>query len=841
MRQHHEQAKANQLAGRRFRASGRRALSALPVGVGSSLGLLVAVSLCLAALAAPAGAAEGCENEARRVEQGSTFLPDCRAYELVSQPYQPVPDSRTYFNGFPPSSSMGFYSYGEEPVEMPEVQYGVSVAQDGNAALFGSYQPNSESDSINSNLSRRVSTGWVGENIIPRVSRHGFLCDPGTYVGYSENMQEIAISLGLSENFASNAEDCGRPEPELVPGESRESANLFLRDTATGSFELINITPQGTTSYDPHFAATSADGSHIVFLSRALLTPEAPSQGELGSGSSSTTEGHCTYSFGNVYLWSAGAVHLVTVLPDGSPVQGTLAGGHVTSCDIVPSQTAGFTHSVSADGERIVFYAGGGFQHPSEYVSDVRPNAPYIGGGLYLRERASAAQSQVNGSSECAEPQKACTVQVDRPEGGPGSPGGGQFQWADSETTKIFFTDEEKLTPGATAEAGKPDLYEYDLEKPAGQRLTDLTPSATEPADVLGVSGASQDGAYIYFVADGDLTSNQENSHEATAIPGQANLYLRHAGATTFVATLDAAGGDQCDWIAWCLTSRVSQNGLFLAFDSIAEQTGYDNHPTRPEACQHLTLVAESPCVEAFRYAADSGAHGELTCATCNPSGAPPAAEFAWSVIQAADHEYEGITRVTNAVSDSGQVFFETMEKLASEDDNETWDVYEYDGGEGASARQNLISSGKNELPSYFDDATPDGRNVFFVTDQSLLHADDRADYDLYDARVNGGFVSQSEAIQPPSCESLEGCHSPLSEPPAEFSAASASLSGAGNLTPTPHTPEGKAPAKSHHCRKGLVHRHGRCVKKRGRKHGKLRGRNSHHFRRAHGNRGGGK
>ena len=133
------------------------------------------------------------------------------------------------------------------------------------------------------------------------------------------------------------------------------------------------------------------------------------------------------------------------------------------------------------------------------------------------------------------------------PEGGSGSPGEGQFQWANSETTKIFFTDVEKLTSDSTAEAGKPDLYEYDLEKPQGQRLTDLTATAGGPANVLGVAGASEDGSYVYFAAEANLTGSQHNSQGDTAI-GEAHGTGTLSGVTKFTGNLMRPGRTGSDY-----------------------------------------------------------------------------------------------------------------------------------------------------------------------------------------------------------------------------------------------------------------------------------------------------
>ncbi len=581
-------------------------------------------------------------------------------------------------------------------------------------------------------------------------------------------------------------------------------------------------------------------------------------------------------------------------------------------------------------------------------------------GSLTLSTAATSSGSEVSleSSSECTESQKACTVQIDVPEGGSGSPGGGQFQWANTETSKIFFTDEERLTPDSTAESGKPDLYEYDLEKPQGQRLTDLTAGAAEPADVQTMAGMGEDGSHIYFVARGDLTGAQQNSqggsaltpaegagelvgvaegsgtlttgsptvtgvsggpfaqgeeisgqgipngtaitsctpvcsspseltlsnnatesgtvgitglgskevtglttasgafHVGMAISGtgiprrtwitavgsgtlmlsqraelsgtqtlsasSANLYLRHGGATTFIAALNPVTPDHCDWVLSCSTARVSQNGEFIAFNSTNSLTGYDSNPVHHNACTPFAQYGAHPrwpCIEIFRYAAANGPSGELTCASCRPDGSPPAAEFGYGIEQAGNQHIPLQSPhlwLNHNMSNSGQVFFDTLEKFVPADENEAWDVYQYDGGEGPTAQLHLISTGKSEDHSYFYDASPSGRDVFFTTNQALVRSDSRSDYDAYDARAGGGFAEPLI----PQCEA-EGCHPAYPGAPGSSSPGSATFEGKGNLHET-------------RCPKGKVRRHGKCVKQH-KRHKK------HHHRAARHNRGAGK
>ena len=726
-------------------------------------------TLLVTAAPAPALAAEPCPNEQFRTGF-SASLPDCRAYEMVS-PLASQPFNRGNFGSQASVSGdrMGFYAPNGASAGSPS---------------FGPYY-----------LSARRSSGWSTEDAIPpQTTAGGILCTPVIFYSLDLSKGVLADGWNWGEGYPRYPDDhqssnCSHDEPELVPGEPRGFQNLFLRDNETASYGLIDVTPQGVGPRDAWFQSGSSDFSHIVFTDPAKLTPEAPT---VPGGISD--QGIYAYAVGeDLYEWVGGVVRLVTVLPGGAPVWGLLANGFEsqTHTSVV------WTHAVSADGERVFFYAGGEAFGPS---APLPKSETYVGGGLYLREKAAREQSSV-AAGKCTEPAKACTVQIDAAESGaPGPSGGGHFQWATPDGSKAFFTDESQLTAGSKAEAGKPDLYEYEVNPEAGKpgTLTDLTAGATEPADVQGLSGISDDGSSVYFVAEGALTGEQENSQGAKAHAGKPNLYLRHAGATTFIATLDTFGedsqggakvGDSCDWESYsppgqkrsregaereevpnCMSARVSPNGAFLAFNSLKSLTGYDNIVAGSGERDH----------EIFLYEA---AQNKLSCASCEPEGAPPTAEAAGSGdprIESPTHDetFNSFpTYLPHQLTDTGQVFFTTQNKLLPGDVNGLSNVYEYQGG-----RLSLISSGTGSGASRFKDASVNGNNLFFTTTQALVRSDTDNTLSLYDARVNGGFAEPPPPSEP--CEGEEACHGPFSAPPVASSPASAAFSGPGNLTP---------------------------------------------------------
>ena len=137
-------------------------------------------------------------------------------------------------------------------------------------------------------------------------------------------------------------------------------------------------------------------------------------------------------------------------------------------------------------------------------------------------------------------------VMLDAVQGGSGSgPVGPVFQDASSDGSKIYFTDGQRLTPDSHASENARDLYECEIVEVAGKlgcKLSDLTVASGEKAGgAVGVVGTSEDGSWVYFVANGVLA---QGATTGTCDPGssdnsqECNLYVRHDGTTQLVAIL---------------------------------------------------------------------------------------------------------------------------------------------------------------------------------------------------------------------------------------------------------------------------------------------------------------
>jgi hypothetical protein len=375
----------------------------------------------------------------------------------------------------------------------------------------------------------------------------------------------------------------------------------------------------------------------------------------------------------------------------------------------------------------------------------------------------------------------------------PDSPQGADFEIASDDGSRIFFTTTEQLVDADNNNSSL-DVYMYDASKPpsAPDNLTLVSVGSGGSGSVdtgAPVAGISADGHYAYIRSGNQLVAGEPNVNTATG-PGMYAWYdgqLSYVGSASYVDGPRGGLPTEDSRVAADGRHFVFRTGKFSGLVGRGGFEGFDNGKCGGQFCQQI-----------FVYSADSGT---LRCASCNPSGksiggiGARGASFGTST---ADRFLQGASiqgyHLPHPLSDDGRyVFFETPERLVPQDTNGKGDVYEYDT---KTEEQHLISSGESNSNTYFADASANGRDVFFDTAEQLSGWDVDRSYDLYDARIDGGFPEPSPP--PPSCQG-DACQP---TPPAlnDPTPASSSFKGPGNeqsKKPTPRCPKGKHRIKS--------------------------------------------
>jgi hypothetical protein len=626
-------------------------------------------------------------------------------------------------------------------------------------------------------VSTRTARGWSTKAIDPVQQ-----LPEGKVELVHPGAPDFSLFQGFSEDLDSGFLLAWNPQPD--PSAPKGYFNPYRRNDLTGGYELLSsaVPPDHSPGqvelslkgFGVLYAGMSADGQHVIFAANDQLTPRA------------------IPGFVNLYEWSAGRpLELVSVLPNGTVDESgeeltenySLVFGSETKGIAFLQESGGvgapynFSGALSSDGKR-AFWTDSGKR-------------------VFMHEITESGARTVEVSAS----QKS------------GEPGTGQYWTANGDGSLVYFTSSEQLTADSTAASGGQDLYQYDADT-GGLRDLTVDSNAGETAGVQGVlgTGESEGVPYVYFVARGVLGKG--------ASAGQENLYVWHGGdvAPTFIATLGEFEGEQGDFTEEVMarTSRVSPDGKLLAFQSEMPLTGYDNLPADGQPCPAPVREGDrnpyvesyskgkGRCMEVFEY--DAGI-GSLACASCDPSGLPPTAD---SLVPETYHLFQNIhgwessTVQQRYLLDDGRLFFQSEDALLPEATNGRQNIYEYEpegvgqcASSGAGSCLYLISTGESSADSYFADASADGRDVFFLTNQQLVSQDGDGAVDVYDAREGGGF---SSATAPP-CTG-EACKPAVTPAPAIYGApSSATFQGSGNALVTPvvkatTTPKQKAREK---------------------------------------------
>lgn len=704
---------------------------------------------------------------------GTLYLPDGRAWEQVT----------------PVDKHGGLI----DPVGIAQSP-ATQAAASGDAFTYYSSFPTEDKPSADVGGTQVLSTrgaagGWASSDISSRqstpIGAH-IVAGSFEYLLFSDD-----LSTGLLEQVG---EDAVALSNEAVAGQQ----GLYVRqqgycssESFTGGCFIPLVTsmegyadvPSGTNfGGGLYFEAATPDMSYVILKSRTPLTPT-------GAGLDQ-----------GVYEWSrdkprSEQLQLVSRLPTGEA-------GAVTRTAVSGE------HAVSSNGSHVFWMNGG--EGPRQ-----GPN------NIYMTDLAA---------------KETIRLDVSQP-GGSGTSNfyDAIFQSANTEGTRAYFTDTNRLT-AQSSKQGTRDLYECAIVTRAGKlncELTDLTPETNgEPSQVgTMLPGVSEDGSYVYFVADGVLAPGATSGtcNQSAPLTAKCNLYVHHDGTTEFIATLTEQ--DHSDWSTYEdevsnlkeLTARASPNGRYLAFMSNSPLTGYDNRD------------AQSGQLDQEVYLYDAVAK-RLACVSCVPTGVRPvgvqkvfganpglvgfsyslpsnswvaATIPTWNGPLLPQNNQEGLYQ-PRYLSDNGRLFFNSDDPLVPQDIDGTWDVYEYEPpGTGDCTSSSvtfsgisggcvdLISAGTSASDSEFVDAsatggrTPEGAegggDTFFMTAEKLLSQDTDSAYDVYDAHeCSAEFPCASPPASPPECTTADACRTaPLVQPSIFGSPASATFSGAGDVTPS--------------------------------------------------------
>jgi hypothetical protein len=708
-----------------------------------------------------------CPNENVRQQTQANYLPECRAYELVS-----------------PSDAGGTQLYPNGP----NTGYATNPSRFSYTGLWSTI-PNSGGSPIDGlgdlYVATRTDTGWVtryvglpsnqagldggpvmgppgsapgrlgGWTNVPGgeafIGQNGVLTDPGmdAFVDWNDgplflgepNHTPIASNTAYVFSADGSFRDRWPTNLATVPDGSYAYPNgyeVFANDItpeviARGGLHALdcpivhNTVFSGSYSYNncPGDVTTSTDLSHFVFASEWNVFAPGGQLTPPGSVYDNNT--------------AAATVTVASKTPAGD--------------DIVaePTDQAGDPlqiPAVSSDGSHILIASGG--TGPCGAASCPAPSCgDSFGHAIRCPLQPSHLYMRVDGA-----------VTYDVSQGHLVN-----YVGATADGSKVYFTTDQQLTPDDTDTST--DLYMWD-EASNSITLISKGNNGTGNSDACNATFTNGCGIVLYsnrsycqlflanlgaqggnclsdnFIAsqNGDIYFfSPEQLDGSRGIPNRENLYDYRNGTAQYVATF--TGGPWC--ILGCgypqynsetpiVRMQVSPDDSHMAFVTANQVTSYNN-------AGHLEMYVYTPSA------------GRVVCVSCIPSGAPPTSDVAAS--------QDGLF-----MTNDGRAFFTTNDALVHTDTNRAEDVYEYVDG-----RAQLITPGTGETSQAGGVNSPgligvsaNGVDVYFSTFDTLVRQDHNGLFlKFYDARSGGGFPAPAP---PPPCAAADECHGADSSPP---------------------------------------------------------------------------
>jgi hypothetical protein len=684
------------------------------------------------------------------------FMPDCRAYELVSPGYGAGALAAGVKNRAPSMSpdgesllaiSFGGFGQAEE------------LKQEGSEELGEVYEFS------------RTPNGWVAEPQDPPAALHPF-----------------------HEQEAWDTSELGRsiwkvPGP-VPPGEEPELYWFRLND---GSYVLregrARFASVGAIVAPGYEAASSQSASFVEGTSRNLthvVFSVADEDKQLWPGDS-TVSGRSLYEYEGI---ESEEPALVGVLNEGRPPWQPGAATRNEDGRLI-SQCGTEYAGMSASGEQVFFTALAAKTEVAGHMFCEEREGVGVGEGPAVNE----LYARVSGVRTVAlsKPSKEDCAACDTD----GIPEAATFTGASEDGSRVYFATEAKLFEGADGETGQ-NLYEYDFAGPAGRRLRLVAPHVTPVIPKAGareerVADVTASGNRVYFESPVALTdvanANGESAEGALKAGASVLLYVydNESGSVSFIAGAHAASEPPPFFTTVergpfkALDS--TRDGEFLAFETATDLQGTGDRSSVPQVFEYDATTGR-----VVRVSIGQRSAGGFEC----PSTGTMEEGFDCDGNTLIGEDAPRLTRPTllaeapvvrdettvNSVAANGTVVFSSEMPLTP---GAVSGQRYYEGGNGeiTAIRENvyeyssgqvyLISPGDEVRPAHFPDdevqtrlfgIDESGRDVFFASADQLVPQDTDTQASWYDAREDGGFPAPAP---PPECggEACQGSSLP--------------------------------------------------------------------------------
>jgi Tol biopolymer transport system component len=381
------------------------------------------------------------------------------------------------------------------------------------------------------------------------------------------------------------------------------------------------------------------------------------------------------------------------------------------------------------------------------------------------------------------------------------------YDGSSADGSRVFFTTTQPLL-GSTAETSA-NIYEYDFDAPQASakdpngRIVQVTAGkwGSKGAQGQSVVKVSEDGSHVYFLAAGKL-EGARNSQGKEAVEKESNLYVydTETGTTAFVATVSPGN------------PSVTPDGQFLVFTSNTPGLTPGDTSTANQVFEYDagsggagSLTRVSIGQDGFNDNGNTDTFGAEIPEPLDGSQVAVSDDGAYVVFQSAD----GLTpQALNGVPLEHETAYS----------NYAENVYEYHDGnvylisDGQDASYSPKAVGNIASSVRIEGLSPSGADVFFETADRLVSQDVDTGLDMYDARIDGGFPAAVSSL--PTC-SGDACQGQLSPAPTLLSPGSESQAGETPpllaVAPGPALAKSKPKAKG--CKNGYVRKKTSCVK----------------------------